>query len=98
MEKKRVIKIYYEGSYDGNETINAGYRNIEIFCYGITKRANRVVRAWQRSGATDSSPEGWKLFLTKKISNWTPTIQYYDGNRPDYNPNDKGMITIFQAI
>lgn len=99
MDKKTVVKIYYQGSYDGNETINAGFRSIEIFTYGLTLRANRAIRAWQREGSSDSGIKaGWKLFLLNKITSIDNTIQTYSGIRPDYNPNDSGMTTIFRSI
>jgi hypothetical protein len=99
MDEKRVVKIYYQGSYDGNVTEKAGFRSIEIFTYGITYRGNRAIRAWQRGGSSDSGiTEGWKIFLTQKISSFDNTIQTYSGVRPGYRKGDSAFTTIFREL
>jgi hypothetical protein len=41
--------------------------------FGITKRGNRAVRAYQRSGSTKRGVPNWKLFLVDNIFNWSNT-------------------------
>jgi len=54
---KQVVTIYYKG----DKTINAGYRDIEVYALGISKAGNPVIRAWQRRGVTDTEMPGWKI-------------------------------------
>jgi hypothetical protein len=103
IKSKRVIKIYYEG----DESTGKGYRSIEIYCYGISTAGNQVIRAFQREGvsatktgnadAFDNIPS-WRLFRIDKISSFVNTIQFHKGDRPKYNPNDKGMGRIIYHL
>ncbi len=103
IKTKRVIKIYYEG----DENSGKGYRSIEIYCYGISTAGNQVIRAFQREGVSatkngnddpfDNIPS-WRLFRLDKISSFVNTIQYFDGKRSKYNPNDKGMSRIIYHL
>ena len=43
IKNKKVIIIYYDGDDNGGK----GYRTIEPVCFGISKRGNRVLRAWE---------------------------------------------------
>ena len=96
---KQVVTIYYKG----DKTINAGYRDIEVYALGISKAGNPVIRAWQRRGVTDTETPGWKLFRVDKIDSWKPKKGEFfrkpisDRKRdvPKFNPNgDRSMIQI----
>jgi hypothetical protein len=41
--------------------------------FGVTKKGNRAVRAYQRSGSTKRGVPHWKLFLVDNIFNWSNT-------------------------
>jgi len=86
---KRIIAFYYDG----------GLRNIEPYCYGVTKNSNEVLRAFQISGYSRSgNPKRWKLFSVSKISNLKILVEIFQGNRRDYNRNDPAMPRIFCRI
>jgi predicted DNA-binding transcriptional regulator YafY len=62
---KNVCRIYYEG----DTTIVKGLRVIEPVGFGLSKRNNPVIRAWQRLGVSDTSDNipGWRLFRLDRI-------------------------------
>ena len=94
---RNIATIYYNGDDNGGK----GLRVIEPFCYGTSKRGNKVIRAWEREGAShtakigDQPLPGWRLFRVDRIGSYNinPT-QSFDEVRPLYNPNDKGMTNI----
>ncbi len=98
-----MVFIYY----NGDETINRGYRTIEPFVIGVSTAGNVVLRAWQQNGATDTgnAPKrpndeipGWRLFRLDGITSMAKTLRKFDGNRPNYNPKDKQMTQIIMAL
>lgn len=96
IRNKKVVTIYYAG----DQTINKGYREVEIVAFGPHKvSGNVVVRAWQRRGASDT-PEnqpGWRLFRLDKITNISPTTETFETPRPYFNPTgDKHMSQVFE--
>jgi hypothetical protein len=103
IQNKDVVYIYY----NGDETINRGYRTIEPFVLGVSTAGNIVVRAWQQAGATDTgnAPQrpndeipGWRLFRLDGITSMNKTLRKFEGNRPKYNPQDKQMTQIIMAV
>ena len=86
---KRVIGFYYNG----------GYRTAEPFCYGISRKGNDLLRAFQTGGYSESGePVNWKLFTVEKMSNITIIDEEFSGDRSDYNPNDSAMEDIYCCI
>lgn len=45
-----ILYIYYEG----DDTVDKGYRTIEPYALGVTSKGNLALRAWQQAGATDT--------------------------------------------
>lgn len=91
--RKRCI-IYY----DGDEPGGRGLREIEPVAFGISRAGNRVVRAWEISGASHRGylkkrpMPGWRLFRLDKILSLKPTGDIFDELRPNFNLNgDKSM-------
>ncbi len=67
-------------------------RFVEPHCHGISKKGNEVLRGFQVGGGSVSgNPSPWRLFNVNEITNLSMTDKTFDGPRPDYNPNDKGM-------
>lgn len=88
-------------SYDGDEPGGKGQRLIEPVCVGISKAGNRVVRAWEREGASHTATigsqplPGWRLFRLDKTFTFLPTNEVFNEVRPGFNPNgDKSMVSI----
>ena len=92
-------------NYLGDDTIQAGERDIEPYVLGLSKAGNPILRAYQYRGVTDTEQPGWKTFRLDKIRDWnemndmpfrTP-ISDRVRNIPKYNPRgDRSMITIYK--
>ena len=86
IKEKKVIHFYYDG----------GYRSVEPHCYGVSKDGNELLRAYQTGGHSESSkPVGWKLFRLDELSELSTTEDSFTSPRPQYNPNDKAMSSIY---
>lgn len=95
---RRVCVIYYEGDEPGGR----GLRVIEPVAFGLSKKGNAVLRAWDREGASHRAYLGkkplpsWRFFRVDKINFIRPTQETFDTPRPNYNPNgDKSMERVF---
>jgi len=95
IKNRHLVTIYYNGKDNGGK----GLRVIEPFCYGTSKRGNKVIRAWEREGAShtaqigDQPLPGWRLFRIDRIGNFSVDPRdKFDVIRPNYNPDDKGMV------
>jgi hypothetical protein len=95
IKNRNVATIYYDGEDNGGK----GLRVIEPFCYGTSKRGNKVIRAWEREGAShtatigDQPLPGWRLFRVDRIGSFSSDPrEKFDIIRPSYNPEDKGMV------
>lgn len=95
---RRVCVIYYEGDEPGGR----GLRVIEPVAFGLSKKGNAVLRAWDREGASHTAYLGkkplpsWRFFRVDKINFIRPTQETFDTPRPNYNPNgDKSMERMF---
>ena len=94
------VKFYY----DGDDTINAGWRTVEVYGYGLSKAGNPVIEAYQIWGVTDTARLKWKLFRLDRISGWQKTgwvfdkpISDRDPGIPKYNPSGHGaMSTVYK--
>lgn len=94
--KKKCI-IYYLGDEPGGK----GLREIEPVCLGVSKRGNKVVRAWDIEGSSHTAYlgekplPGWRLFRLDKIMTLKPTGENFTEMRPDFNPDgDKSMESV----
>ena len=95
IKNRNLVTIYYNGKDNGGK----GLRVIEPFCYGTSKRGNKVIRAWEREGASYSAAKegnvlpGWRLFRVDKILTFKPTMDNFTEMRPNYNPNGDKLMT-----
>jgi hypothetical protein len=104
IKTKRVILI----DYDGDESNSKGRRSIEIYALGLSKSTGEpMIRAFQREGVSatktgNDNPKNnipaWRLFYLSKISSFKNSIQYHNGDRPDYRQNDKMMSKIIYQL
>jgi predicted DNA-binding transcriptional regulator YafY len=97
IRNRNVIVINYMGDKPGGE----GLREIEPVCFGVSKAGNKVLRAWEREGASHRTflglkpMPGWRYFRLDKITSVNLTGEKFDEPRPDYNPNgDKSMTSV----
>lgn len=98
IKNKRVCVINYNGDEPGGK----GLRVIEPVAFGLSKKGNAVLRAWDREGASHTAYKGekplpgWRLFRLDKMEFIRPTQETFDTPKPDYNPNgDKSMERVF---
>jgi predicted DNA-binding transcriptional regulator YafY len=92
------VRIYYAG----DDNTATGWRLIEPYVFGLTKKGNPVLRAYQLFGDTKTEIPGWKLFRLDRILKWEPLkvkfntpINERDPSAPPFNPNgDKSMIGV----
>ncbi len=98
IKNRRVCAIYY----DGDEPGGRGLRVIEPVAFGLTKKGNPVVRAWDREGASHTAYLGekplpsWRFFRVDKMQFIRPTQETFDTPRPNYNPDgDRSMERVF---
>jgi predicted DNA-binding transcriptional regulator YafY len=95
IKKKQKIVVYYDGDEPGGK----GLRLIEPVCFGYSKADNPVLRAWDLEGASHTAYKGeqplpgWRLFRIDRIGNFSVDPRdKFDVIRPNYNPDDKGMV------
>lgn len=94
IKDRRVCVINYKGDEPGG----TGLRVIEPVAYGLSKKGNPVVRAWDREGASHKAYLGkkplpsWRFFRVDKMEFIRPTQEIFDTPRPGYNPTgDRSM-------
>ena len=98
IKNKRVCVINYNGDEPGGK----GLRVIEPVAFGLSKKGNAVLRAWDREGASHTAYKGekplpgWRFFRLDKMDFIRPTQETFETPKPDYNPNgDKSMKRVF---
>ena len=96
----KSVVIYYEG----DETINKGWRTILPFVYGKNRWGNDSIRAFQMKGPSDSNDKPmWRMFRVDRIKSFYPASKKFTlMEHPDilkfYNPDDKDMDKIYFNI
>lgn len=97
IKNRRKVVIYY----DGDEPGGTGLREIEPVCFGVSKKGNYVLRAWDLEGASHKGFLGkkplpsWRLFRVDRITSFNNTNEFFNTPRPNYNPNgDRSMTKV----
>lgn len=92
LRERKIVSLYYDDDEDpgGKEK-----RFVQMYCYGISKAGNEVVRVYQVGGDTKTIQPGWKLFRTDRIDRMKVLGGTFDEAKPLFNPTgDKDMIKI----
>lgn len=80
----------------GQRTLTFNYhgerRTVEPHCYGLDTKGHEALRAFQRGS------KGWRLFHVSEIAGLVDVGEGFDGPRPDYKRNDKGMSRIYAQL
>ena len=93
MQQKRIMELYYD---DDEDPGGKGRRWIQMYCYGLSKAGNDVVRVYQVGGDTKTIQPGWKLFRVDRMDNLRKLGGTFNEAKPLFNPNgDKDMINIY---
>lgn len=89
IQSRKIITFTYEG-YS---------RTAEPYCFGIDKKGNKAIRAFQISGGSSSGiSQGWKLFLINEIRNLNVANSSFAEDRAGYKQNDSAFSRIFSQI
>lgn len=93
LRKRRIVELNYDDEEDPG---GKGKRWIQMYCYGVSKAGNDVVRVYQVGGDTKTIQPGWKLFRTDRMENMRTLSGTFDEAKPLFNPTgDKDMIRIY---
>lgn len=85
-----VNKNILEFTYDGH------FRQVEPHTYGVSKKNNDILSAYQVSGGSkDGKVPDWKLFKLDKIIGLRILENKFTSPRPGYSQNDSRMIKIY---
>jgi predicted DNA-binding transcriptional regulator YafY len=110
LDKRQRVRIYYDPTInrgpDEEEKIQKGYRNIEPYVLGLSKRGNPILRAYQINGVSDTDQAGWKTFRLDRITYWKEYPSFFfnaisdrDTTVPKYNNDgDELMTTIYKQV
>jgi predicted DNA-binding transcriptional regulator YafY len=71
--------------YDGETRV------VEPHCYGVDTKGHKALRAFQVG-------KGWRLFHVAEMGPMSMTGGRFERPRPEYNPNDKHMATIYARL
>lgn len=94
IEYAQVIRFYYKG----DKTIRAGFRSAEVYALGESKAGNKVLRAFQIRGVTDTVIPEWKLFRVDKMSK-LEFVRSFKRARSGFNPkDDRTMIRVDKIV
>jgi hypothetical protein len=89
IREHRVIEFYYDG----------GLRTAEPHCYGVSRQGNELLRAYQTAGYSESGQVvGWKLLRMDQLSQLVLAAERFADPRPQYNPNDKAMASVYCCL
>ena len=93
LRKRRIVELSYDDEEDPG---GKGRRWVQMYCYGVSKAGNDVVRVYQVGGDTKTIQPGWKLFRTDRMENMRVLGGTFDEAKPLFNPTgDKDMIKIY---
>ncbi len=109
MKNRTVVMIYYDDPKSG---ILPGYRYIEIYAYGSTKKGNPAIIGWLRNEKSQTLKSGkrndairWRIFRLDRITSMQNTNQKYDtsteyvsANRQPFNLQYKTLPNIIYKI
>jgi hypothetical protein len=94
MDNRRLVSLRYDDEEDPG---GKGQRWVEVYCYGVSKAGNDVIRVYQIGGDTKTIQPGWKLFRVDRMLDFQKLGGKFNEPRPLFNPNgDRSMIRIYK--
>jgi hypothetical protein len=71
----------------------------EPHCHGCSTDDNDLLRGYQVEGYSSSGDSiGWKMFRLDRMSGLVTTAATFHGPRPEYDPNDNSMATVYCSL
>ncbi len=88
IKNQNLISLYYDG----------GIREVEPYCFGVSRQGNILLRVYQISGYSNSNKLGWKLLSFENIKTIEILKGKFENIRIEYKKGDKAMTSIFCEI
>jgi len=89
IENNRMIQFNYKDEL----------RLVEPYTYGVSKKGNDQLRAFQTDGGSNSDSDlGWRLFTIDNMENITILNNEFKPTRDGYNPDDSAMVEIYITV
>jgi len=75
------------------------HRAVAPYCHGASPRGRKMLRAVQLRGESQSGGLGFgKLWSVDQIENPRVTLEHFEPDDPDYNPDDSAFESIHCRI
>ena len=87
IKEKKLLTFSYKGVL----------RTVEPHTFGMDKKNNLVLSAWQLKGKPGDTPD-WRLYLHGNIIFLQALSTTFQGARPGYVRNDSRMMTIYAQL
>lgn len=89
IENKKIIEFYYDNHY----------RIVEPHTFGVSKKGNDTLSAYQIDGSSDKgSVPDWKQFTISKIESMKILNETFIQERDGYTRGDSRMISIYSEL
>ena len=104
IDNKYYVRIKYDDGGENTKGNPKGSRIIRPDAVGLSKRKNRVLRAFQNNGNSRRGAPNWKYFDLNKIVSWQPlkNKHFYDIPQDDYGKynltGDRLMTTVWDKV
>lgn len=106
ISKRYEVYINYDGEdHEYDKGKGKGRRLIQPVAFGLTKKGNPVVRAFQPQGDTKTKRPAWKFFLLDRIKDWQPNKRTHFKEPPGvynaegkFNPQGDGMMSTVYMV
>lgn len=104
IDNKYYVRIKYDDGGDDSKSNPKGSRDIRPDAVGLSKRNNRVLRAFQTNGNSRRGAPNWKYFDLDNIVSWKPlrNHHFYDIPCDDYGTynltGDRSMKVIWNKV
>ena len=79
LQNHRIVELSYD---DDEDPGGKGRRWVQMYCYGVSKAGNDVVRVYQVGGDTKTIQPGWKLFRVDRMNNLRVLGGEFDEPKP----------------
>lgn len=87
VNSREVVEIIYQRQR----------RVVEPHCYGVNKKGNQVIRAYQVGGYSSSGSMGWKIYLVDEIERLVRSGTTFEVRR-EFEKGDSAMQKIFAEV
>lgn len=87
IREKKLLQFFYDGYV----------RVVEPHAYGVNKKRNDSLCAWQRSGKPLETPD-WRFYTVSKMRQVQMLQESFGHAHLGYKRNDERMTTIYEQL